>query len=76
MRRKTGVVVSAKMQKTVVVKTTEYHRHFKYAKDVPFSKKFHAHTEEAIAEGTTVTIEETAPRSKTVCWKVVETNNK
>jgi len=59
------------MQNTVTVKVTEYFTHKKYGKDIPVSKKFHAHTETQLEEGTTVTIEETRPRSKTVCWKVI-----
>jgi len=71
MRTKTGVITSTKMQKTVTVKVTEYLKHPKYNKEIPSSKKFHAHTEIELAEGMTVTIEETAPRSKTVRWKVI-----
>jgi small subunit ribosomal protein S17 len=70
-RTKTGVVTSTKMQGTVTIKVTEYLKHAKYGKDIPVSKKFHAHTEASLEEGMTVTIEETTPRSKTVCWKVI-----
>ena len=70
-RTKTGIVTSTKMQKTVTIKVTEYLKHAKYGKDIPVSKKFHAHTETPLEEGITVTIEETTPRSKTVCWKVI-----
>lgn len=70
-RTKTGVVTSTKMQKTVTIKVTEYLKHAKYGKDYPVSKKFHARTETPLEEGMTVTIEETTPRSKTVCWKVI-----
>lgn len=60
------------MQGTVTIRVTEYRKHPKYNKDVPVSKKFHAHTADAsLEEGMTVTIEETSPRSKTVCWKVI-----
>jgi small subunit ribosomal protein S17 len=64
------------MQKTVTVKVTEYTRHPKYGKDMPSSKKFHAHTEDKIEEGAVITIEETRPRSKTVTWKVVSVDKK
>lgn len=70
-RTKTGTVTSTKMQGTVTIKVTEYLKHAKYGKDIPVSKKFHAHTETPLEEGMIVTIEETAPRSKTVCWKVI-----
>ncbi|MBP7823081.1 mitochondrial small ribosomal subunit protein uS17m [Candidatus Gracilibacteria bacterium] len=71
MRTKTGIITSNKMQGTVTVKVTEYLKHSKYNKETPVSKKFHAHTDVPLEEGITVTIEETKPRSKTVCWKVV-----
>lgn len=70
-RTKTGTVTSTKMQGTVTIKVTEYLKHAKYGKDIPVSKKFHAHAETPLEEGMVVTIEETAPRSKTVCWKVI-----
>lgn len=70
-RTKTGIVTSTKMQGTVTIKVTEYLKHAKYGKDIPVSKKFHAHVETPLEEGMVVTIEETAPRSKTVCWKVI-----
>jgi small subunit ribosomal protein S17 len=70
-RTKTGVITSNKMQGTVTIKVTEYLKHAKYKKDIPVSKKFHAHTDIPLEEGITVTIEETNPRSKTVCWKVI-----
>ncbi len=72
-RTKTGVITSTKMQGTVTIKVTEYLKHPKYGKDIPVSKKFHAHTETPLEEGMTVTIEETTPRSKTVRWKVITT---
>ena len=70
-RTKTGIITSTKMQGTVTVKVTEYLKHPKYGKEIPVSKKFHAHTDAALIEGTTVTIEETNPRSKTVRWQVI-----
>lgn len=60
------------MQGTVTIRVTEYRKHPKYGKDVPVSRNFHANTAGAsLEEGMTVTIEETSPRSKTVCWKVI-----
>ncbi len=64
------------MQKTITVKVTEYTRHPKYGKDMPSSKKFHARSEELVEEGSTVTIEETRPVSKTVTWKLVSVDKK
>ena len=72
-RTKTGVVTSTKMEKTVTVLVTEHKIHPIYKKAIPTSKKYHAHTQEDIVEGQQVTIQETAPRSKTVKWEVVPT---
>ena len=61
----TGVVISDKMQKTVVVKTMHLTRHAKYSKTVKFHNKFKAHDEKGIAKlGDTVVIVETRPLSK------------
>lgn len=61
----TGVVVSDKMEKTVVVKTMHLTRHAKYSKAVKLHKKFKAHDEKGIAKvGDTVSIMETRPLSK------------
>jgi len=61
----TGVVVSDKMQKTVVVKTMHLSRHTKYSKTIKMHNKFKAHDEKGIAKlGDTVVILETRPLSK------------
>ena len=61
----TGVVISNKMQKTVVVKTMHLTRHAKYSKTVKLYNKFKAHDEKGIAKlGDTVVIVETRPLSK------------
>jgi len=61
----TGVVVSDKMQKTVVVKTMHLSRHAKYSKTVKMHNKFKAHDEKGLAKlGDTVRIVETRPLSK------------
>lgn len=60
-----GVVVSDKMQKTVVVKTTHLTRHAKYSKTIKLSNKFKAHDEKGVAKlGDMVSIVETRPLSK------------
>ncbi len=60
-----GVVTSAKMQKTVVVKTMHLSRHAKYSKILKLHNKFKAHDEKGIAKlGDTVSIVETRPLSK------------
>ena len=61
----TGVVISDKMQKTVVVKTMHLSRHTKYSKIVKMHNKFKAHDEKGIAKlGDTVRIVESRPLSK------------
>ena len=61
----TGVVISDKMLKTVVVKTMHLTRHAKYSKTVKLYNKFKAHDEQGIAKlGDTVSIVETRPLSK------------
>ncbi|HXF56980.1 MAG TPA: 30S ribosomal protein S17 [Actinomycetota bacterium] len=70
---RTGVVVSDKMDKTVVVKVTSVVRHPLYGKTVRRSKKFKAHDEGNQArQGDVVRIMETRPLSKTKRWRVVE----
>jgi len=70
---RTGVVVSDKPDKTVVVKVTESVRHPRYEKTIRRTHKLHAHddTNEA-REGDTVRVMETRPLSKLKRWRVVE----
>jgi len=74
-RRKvrTGVVVSDKMDKTVVVEVTTRVKHGRYGKIVRRSTKLKAHDDRLEAHtGDTVRIAETRPLSKTKRWRVVE----
>lgn len=72
-RRLKGVVVSNKMQKSVVVKVDSIKKHSKYLKYYRVSKKFKAHDEEnKYRVDDTVIIEETKPISKEKKWRVVE----
>ena len=72
-RTKTGVVVSNKMQKTVVVAVENLVRHGMYQKYVKRTSKFLAHSEQAdINIGDRVIIEETRPLSKRKRWNVRE----
>jgi len=67
-----GVVVSNKMEKTVVVKVSRKMRHPRYQKLVERWKKYYAHNEsESLAEGDPVVIMETRPLSKLKRWRVV-----
>ena len=69
----TGVIVSDKTDKTVVVNVERKVKHPLYGKIIRRSKKYHAHDEaNEYKAGETVRIEETAPISKLKTWKVVE----
>ncbi len=64
-----GVVVSDKMQKTIVVKVTRRVKHPLYGKIVRKSTKYHVHDENnQCKSGDVVMIEETRPFSKTKSW--------
>jgi small subunit ribosomal protein S17 len=68
-----GLVVSNKMNKTVIVALVERVRHPKYDKFVIRTTKFYAHDEANDAKvGDKVRIVETRPLSKTKRWRVVE----
>lgn len=67
-----GVVVSDKMDKTVVVSVTRYEKNEKYHKYVKHSKKYKAHDEEnKYKVGDKVSIVETRPISKDKHFKVI-----
>ena len=68
-----GIVVSDKMQKTVVVRLERRFAHPQYGKMVKRSTKVKAHDEANDAKtGDTVRIMETRPLSKDKRWRVVE----
>jgi len=68
-----GVVVSNKMQKTVVVRVTRSSRHPLYGKVLRRTTKYMAHDEEgACKEGDVVRIEESRPISRLKRWRVIE----
>ena len=72
----TGVIVSDKGEKTVVVNVERKVKHPLYGKIIRRSKKYHAHDEaNEYKAGETVRIEETAPISKLKTWKVIERVN-
>lgn len=67
----TGIVVSDKMDKTVVVEITSHVRHAKYKKYVKQTVRLKAHDEEnACGVGDTVRLMETRPLSKDKRWRV------
>jgi small subunit ribosomal protein S17 len=71
-RTKTGVVVSNKMQKTVVVAVENLVKHGMYQKYIKRTSKFLAHAENALNVGDRVIIEESRPLSKRKRWAVRE----
>jgi len=67
-----GVVISDKMDKTIVVEVTRFVEHSKYGKRIKKSKNYKAHDETNSKKiGDTVEIEETRPISKDKKFKVI-----
>ncbi len=72
-KTRTGVVVSDKMDKTIVVAVYNNERHPLYKKIVKKTYKLKAHDEENTAHvGDTVRVMETRPLSKDKRWRLVE----
>ena len=72
-KSRVGVVVSDKMDKTIVVAIVRKAKHPLYGKTVTLTKKYKAHDEENVAKvGDKVTITETRPLSKDKRWRLVE----
>jgi small subunit ribosomal protein S17 len=72
-KERVGVVVSNKMQKSIVVAVKRKVKHPKYGKFVNRTTKFMAHDEQNTCSiGDTVKIQETRPLSKGKRWRLVE----
>jgi len=72
-KEREGLVVSAKMDKTLVVAVIDRVRHRRYGKTLQKTRKFYAHDEANDArEGDRVRIAETRPTSRTKRWRLVE----
>lgn len=69
---KVGVVVSNKMQKTVVVAVENLVMHPMYQKYIKRTSKFLAHANDPLNVGDRVLIEETRPLSRRKRWNVKE----
>lgn len=70
---RTGEVVSAKMDKTIVVRVSRKVRHPMYSRFIKKSTKLYAHDEENSANvGDTVRVTSTRPLSKQKRWRLVE----
>lgn len=77
VKERVGLVVSDKMQKTVVVAVENRSPHPKYGKIVVKTRRYKAHDEEnQCRTGDRVRIQETRPLSKTKRWTVAEILNK
>ena len=72
-KERVGVVVSNKMDKSIVIKVERKVKHPLYGKFVKKSTKFMAHDEKNECNiGDIVRIMETRPLSKNKCWRLVE----
>ncbi|MBN1819414.1 MAG: 30S ribosomal protein S17 [Prolixibacteraceae bacterium] len=72
-KERIGVVVSNKMDKTIVVAEKRKVKHPIYGKFVNKTTKFYAHDDANSCNiGDTVKIMETRPLSKNKCWRLVE----
>ena len=72
-KERIGVVVSDKMDKTIVVASEVREKHPLYGKFVKRTTKFVAHDDKnECGVGDTVRIMETRPLSKTKNWRLVE----
>ncbi len=73
-RKLKGIIVSDKMQKTVVVKVERLKEHPKYKKRFKLHKNYKVHLEKPgeYKVGDRVVIEETKPISKDKKWKMVK----
>lgn len=72
-RTRDGVVLSSKMQKTIVVEVTRLVEHPRFKKVTRRKVKYAVHDEKNEAKGgDKVRIQETRPLSKTKRWKLVK----
>ena len=68
-----GIVVSTKMDKTVVVAVVDRVRHRRYGKTMQRTNHLYAHDESSeVREGDRVRVAETRPLSKLKHWRVLE----
>jgi small subunit ribosomal protein S17 len=73
VKERVGLVVSDKMQKTVVVAIENRSSHLKYGKTVVRTKRYKVHDEENRCKvGDRVRIQETRPLSRTKRWAVID----
>ena len=72
-KERVGLVMSNKMDKSIVISVERKVKHAIYGKFVKQTTKFMAHDEKNDCNiGDTVKIAETKPMSKNKCWRLVE----
>lgn len=72
-KKKTGVVLSSKMEKTIIARIDLTSKHAVYNKVIGKSSKVMVHDEKREAKvGDKILIEETRPLSKNKRWRLVE----
>ena len=77
VKQQIGIVISNKMQKTIVVKVENRYSHPMYSKTIIKTKKYLAHDElEECKIGDQVLVEECRPLSKRKRWKFIEVLSK
>ena len=72
MKILTGVVISAKMEKSATVRVDRMWRHPIYKKMIKRSKKFLVHAEKQVKAGQIVKITEIKPMSRRKRWRIIE----
>jgi small subunit ribosomal protein S17 len=73
VKQEIGIVVSNKMQKTIVVKVENRYPHPLYSKTLIKTKKYLAHDESEESNiGDQVVLEECRPLSKRKRWKLIQ----
>ena len=72
-KERVGLVISNKMEKSIVVSEVKRVKHPMYGKFVLKTKKYVVHDEKNDCNiGDTVRIMETRPISRSKCWRIVE----
>jgi len=73
VKEKIGIVISNKMQKTIVVKVENRYSHSIYLKTIKKTKKYLAHDEKNICNiGDQVLLKESRPLSKRKRWTIIK----
>ena len=77
VNQQTGIVISDKMEKTIVVKIENRYPHPIYSKTLVKTKKYLAHDESEQSNiGDQVLLHESRPLSKRKCWKLIKVLSK